>query len=470
MDLGPTDDSPNTPVGAAEAPTVATVVDAWQGPRRDWLRNKILRGSAVTLAGFGGAQFLRLVSSVVLTRLLSRSDYGIYRLANVFLEGLAYFTAVGSGPAVIQNERGDEPAFLNTAWTLQSLRGVGLWLAACALAGPYAWLYRQPILWFLIPVVGLTVLLDSFDSVAVHWCYRHMKLGGVTAIEFLRQLSALIVTISWAWFFPSVWAFPAGAIFGCIIVLLLTHAVLPGPRSRFHWEPQAARSLFHFGKWIFASSALEFVARQLDILLLGYCVEIGQLGTYGLAVNLAEPLAVLNMRLSRQVLFPTYSQAFRESVQKLSAVFYRTRFALELLHMPALGLAMTAGSGVVKLLLDPRFAEAGWIFEILCIRTAMKCLFNPLSVCCIAINATHSLSVSLVVRMIWVVVSVPLGWHYWGLSGVVWMVAVSELPGLFALYWSLWRGGVLRIFRELFPVALVGIGCALGLLLKRFLP
>ena len=205
------------------------------------LKALVVRGSVITMAGFGAAQCLRLVSSIILTRLLNREAYGLYRLANVFLEGLAYFTAIGSGPAVIRDPRGDEPAFLNTAWTMQALRGVGLWLAACALAAPYAWFYRQPILWLLIPVVGLTVLLDGFDSVAVHWCFRHMQLFRVTALEFLRQLTALLVTISWAMMSPTVWAFPAGAIMGCIVVLALSHMALPGPKSRFHWDREAAR-------------------------------------------------------------------------------------------------------------------------------------------------------------------------------------------------------------------------------------
>ncbi len=99
-------------------------------------RPQILRGSAVTMMGFGGGQALSLVSSVVLTRLLDREAYGLYRLANVFLEGLANFTATGSGPAIIRDQRGDDPAFLNTAWTLQAVRGVGLWLLACAWAFP----------------------------------------------------------------------------------------------------------------------------------------------------------------------------------------------------------------------------------------------------------------------------------------------------------------------------------------------
>jgi O-antigen/teichoic acid export membrane protein len=429
-----------------------------------------VQGSAITMAGFGGAQVLRLVSSVVLTRLLNPEAYGLFRLANVFLEGLAFFTEVGAGPAVIRDQRGDDPAFLNTAWTLQALRGVGLWLAVCLLGIPYARFYGYPILWVLIPVVGLTVLLDSFDSVAIVWCTRHMKLGRITALEFLRQVVALLVTIDWATFSATVWAFPAGQIAGCIVVLVLSHLVLPGPKSRFHWERDAAHSLFHFGKWIFANRALTFIAGKLDVLLLARYVAIGEVGAYGIAINLAEPLATLNMRLSRQVLFPTFSATFRDDPKALSRVFYRSRLPIDALHLTASGALMMAGSGIVKLLLARSFWDAGWIFQVLCIRTAMKCLFNPLSNCCVAIDATRSISASLVLRMIWVIISVPLGFYYWGLPGVVWAVAFSETPVLIFLYWTLWRARVVRLFRELLPLAFVGIGCAAGWLLSHFLP
>jgi hypothetical protein len=138
-DLGAPDGSGGEPeIASAGVPdatggTTAVVVIPPQ-PTRQGLRALVVRGSVVTLAGFGGAQVLRLVSSIVLTRLLNREAYGLYRLANVFLEGLAFFTAIGSGPAVIRDPRGDEPIFLNTAWTMQVVRGIGLWLACCPAA------------------------------------------------------------------------------------------------------------------------------------------------------------------------------------------------------------------------------------------------------------------------------------------------------------------------------------------------
>src|SRR5580692_2273554 len=470
----PTDSLEGSASSSAAAPNAgaatATVGTIAADARQSIGRPQILRGSAVTMIGFGGGQALSLVSSVVLTRLLDREAYGLYRLANVFLEGLANFTATGSGPAIIRDQRGDDPAFLNTAWTLQAVRGVGLWLLACALGFPYAWFYKQPILGILIPVVGLTVLIDSFDASALHWFVRHMKLERVTVLEFLRQLSGFLVTVAWAWMWPSVWAFTGGTTVGCVLVLVLSHLALPGPPSRFHFEREAARTQFHFGKWIFVNSALDFTARQLDVLLLGRYISIGQVGVYGLAIKLADPLVSLNQRLSRQVLFPAYSSAFRTAKSDLIRSFYRLRGVMELLHMPALGFCMTAGTGIVKLLLSDKFWEAGWIFQILCIRSAMKCLFNPLSACCIAIDATRAIAFSLAVRTVWVVISVPLSYYQWGLPGVVWAVALSETPVLVILYATLYRAGLLRFGRELWPVAMTLAGCAVGLVFMRFVP
>jgi O-antigen/teichoic acid export membrane protein len=143
------------------------------------------------------------------------------------------------------------------------------------------------------------------------------------------------------------------------------------------------------------------------------------------------------------------------------------RAVMELLHLPALGFCMTGGTAIVRILLSEKFWDAGWMFEILCVRSAMKCLFNPLSACCLAIDATRAIAASLAVRTVWVVISVPLGWYFWGLIGVVWAVALSETPVLVVLYATLYRARLLRFGREFLPVAMVAGGCALGLLFAR---
>ena len=65
-------------------------------------------------------------------------------LVGVILIGLALFSDFGIGPSIMPNKRGDAPALLNTAWTIQVLRGAGLSLGCCALARPAAVFYGEP--------------------------------------------------------------------------------------------------------------------------------------------------------------------------------------------------------------------------------------------------------------------------------------------------------------------------------------
>ena len=79
---------------------------------------------------------------------------GVMALVSVVLVGLAMFSDMGIGPAISQHPKGDEPAFLDTAFTLDAARGVVLWLLTCAMAWPAAQLYAAPELLQLLPAAG----------------------------------------------------------------------------------------------------------------------------------------------------------------------------------------------------------------------------------------------------------------------------------------------------------------------------
>lgn len=101
------------------------------------LRQRAMRGAVISLGGTAGHQVMRLLSNLALTRLLFPEAFGLMALMQTFMIGLQMFSDIGLRPSIIQNPRGEEPDFLNTAWTLQVARGVVLWLGACALAWPW---------------------------------------------------------------------------------------------------------------------------------------------------------------------------------------------------------------------------------------------------------------------------------------------------------------------------------------------
>ena len=102
------------------------------------LTARVMRSSALTVGGFAFSQGLRLASNLILTRLLFPEAFGLMALVSVFMMGLQQFSDVGVSPAILQSKRGDERDFLDTAWTIQVLRGAGLFLVGCGLAWPAA--------------------------------------------------------------------------------------------------------------------------------------------------------------------------------------------------------------------------------------------------------------------------------------------------------------------------------------------
>src|SRR6056297_894581 len=109
------------------------------------LRARAIRSTALTVFKFGGANFLRLGSNLILTRILFPEAFGLMALVAVFLTGLKMFSDFGLNASIIRSARGDDPIFLQTAWTVQILRGIMLWLISVMLAGPVAAFYEEPL-------------------------------------------------------------------------------------------------------------------------------------------------------------------------------------------------------------------------------------------------------------------------------------------------------------------------------------
>jgi O-antigen/teichoic acid export membrane protein len=317
------------------------------------LFGRALRGGALTAGSYVVAQGARLAANLILARLLFPEAFGIMALVTVFLVGLAMFSDVGIGPAISQSPRGDDPAFLNTAWTVNVARGVLLWLLSCAVAWPLAQFYAAPQLAQLLPVAGLTLLIAGFNPTRIDTANRHLALGRVTGLDLLSQIIGIVAMVVLAWGMQSVWALVLGAIIGALAKLGLTWRFLPGPVNRFRWEAASARALIHFGKWIFLSTACGFLLSQGDKAIFGAYLSLSELGLYNIGYFLASFPILLGGAVTGRVLLPLYRD------QAPAAKMARLRFGISGGLLALLGLVAWAGVPLVQLLYDDRYVAAG---------------------------------------------------------------------------------------------------------------
>ncbi|MFN3824342.1 MAG: oligosaccharide flippase family protein [Pseudorhodobacter sp.] len=320
---------------------------------------RALRGSAFTAGSYAAGQALRLASNLILARLLFPEAFGLMALVTVVLVGLTMFSDVGIGPAISRSPRGDDPEFLNTAWTLQLIRGGVLWAATLALGPLLAWAYSAPLLASLLPVAGLSLLIAGFNPTRIDTANRHLLLGRVTALDLAAQTVGILAMIALAWATGSVWSLVLGAVLTALVKLGLTHQFLPGPRNRFRWEPAAGQELVHFGKWIFLSTACGFVMAQGDRLILGAYLPLDALGVYNIGYFLASFPWLLGGAVVMKVMIPLYRDDPAGAKATNAPRLRRLRMAMSGGLLLLLGALAFGGVPLVGLLYDDRYAMAG---------------------------------------------------------------------------------------------------------------
>jgi O-antigen/teichoic acid export membrane protein len=446
---------------------------------KDNLRTRIIRAGGWTILAYGFTQATRLLSSLVLTRLLAPEVFGIMSIVMVAYVALTLFSDIGLTQSVVRSKRGDERNYLDTLWVIQIARGIAIWavslLCALGLAGAQqvGWfygdtVYAQPILPYAIAAIGFTAVLAGFESTQVAVARRNLQLGPISRLEIVGNLFAVATTILWAIIDRSIWALIGGWLMGAAFRTVSTHLYLPGPLNRPYWDRAAFEEIIGFGKWVLASSALTFLVTSGDRLILGGLLSSQELGIYSIAYLIVAAVQQGLSRLAAFVVFPSLSTILRDTPDRLRTSYYRLRMPLDLACLGFAGFFLAGGNAVIGLLYDARYEAAGGMLAILGLvlvgsryeiaEQAFLAMGKPRLLA--TINATRAFTLFLVV---------PFAYQFGGLSGAIGGIALASLlPTLLTLYYCQ-RNGILDLRRELvhlfgFPVGyLAGAGFDMSL-------
>jgi O-antigen/teichoic acid export membrane protein len=312
---------------------------------------------------------IRLASNLALTRLLFPEAFGLMAIVTALMTGVQLLSDFGVAPSVIQNERGEEARFLDTAWSVQVVRGLVIALVVAMLAWPLGRFYGEPSLVGLVAVSGLTAAIQGFQSMSLVLLQRRLLLGKLISVELATQLGGLVVSLWLAWWLQSVWALLAGWLVGAALRTAVSHLLSESPRHRLRWDTDAAASMYRFGRWVFLTTPLAFLLNHGDRMLLGRFLPMEALGVYAIGVLLVQAVWDVSNQIGVRVLFPLYSEVGRSDTPQFRRRVAYVRGGLQLAFLPPLCLLAAAGDWVVELLYDDRYAAAGWITRIMAAST-----------------------------------------------------------------------------------------------------
>lgn len=392
------------------------------------LKKLALTGSLLSIIGFGSIMLMRLAGNVIVASWLYPEAFGLMAVVNALMMGLAMFSDVGLRPSIVQNKRGEEADFLQTAWTIQVIRGFVLALFSVALAFPIAAINNEPQLIPLIIVTGLSSIIMGFNSTHLFVLSRRLELRNMVILDIIAAFLSTAVMLTWAYFYPSIWALVSSAFVNAAVRLIASHTVLAGQvPMQLKWEKQSVHELIHFGKWIFISTALGFLLMRLDVFILGSFAGMATLGLYSIAKTLSRISIEALMKLSDMVMFPLYSRLKEQGADTLREKMFKTRALLLALFLPPLWILILAGDWIVDLLYDDRYQFAGWILQVLASGATATVIITSIHPVLLAVGDSFRNMLNSVTRFIMQLLGMLIGYYMAGVEGFIVGVAMADL-------------------------------------------
>ena len=219
---------------------------------------------------------LEMVVFSVLSRLLTKSDFGYYAALMGVIAISQAVSEAGLGSAIVQNKSSNE-RYVGTAFTLSVSLGVLitglLWLFAPTIST----LIADSTIVTPLRILSLVLIFNSFISVGNALLYRDLDFKRIGILQCISYVISATIGIIMAYLGLGIWSIVVYTVLYVFLNALLLFVLLPSrPSLGIHRE--YIGGIFSFGGWLTLSSLLNNFTQQIDKLLLSKLLSVEALG------------------------------------------------------------------------------------------------------------------------------------------------------------------------------------------------
>lgn len=340
----------------------------------DTLRGKAVKGGVWIGGGSAAEQILRFARNILLARVLAPSDFGAMAIVLSVSSLVTSLSDVGMEPAVVQNPRGGEDAYLNAAWWIGLLRAICVY-SLVGMASPWVGhFYGGVELSALLRVSVLSIILEALISPRAKLAQKEMRFAKLALFTNGGAICGVLTTIGLSLAWKNVWGLAIGYCSEGVFRCLLSYILYPGLAS-LKWEKQAYCDLLRFSKGVVGLSFLNLIFTRADIFVIGKIFSQEQLGIYSMAVNLLLTPATFLVRMLSSTLMPVLASVQHDTERLRRIVSAGTSWII-LLGIPAVMAVNLCGSSLLTIVYGRRYAAASMALTV----AAWVMLINVLNV------------------------------------------------------------------------------------------
>ncbi|SEO42291.1 Membrane protein involved in the export of O-antigen and teichoic acid [Rhodospirillales bacterium URHD0017] len=292
------------------------------------MSSSIRRSIAFSVADRYASIAIGFVTTIILSRLLTPKDFGIFSIAMSFVVLADIFRDFGTGNYLVQVKQLTDQQ-LRTAFTTflatSALGGLVLLLGAPVLVA----FYGDALFWQLMPIFAFNLMLGPFSVPGMSLLRRNLGFDTLAGINLLGIAVNFVVVVVLAWRGHGVMSL-AWATLAASVVRVGTVWIVHPCFTAFRISLRGWKAPFEFGIVSTATSILNVSCEYLPQLIIGRSLGLAAAGLFGRATSVCQLPDRLVIGALSPVLLPALSR------QTQAGVHLKPAYLVALSHMSAL--------------------------------------------------------------------------------------------------------------------------------------
>lgn len=368
---------------------------------------------------------LRFGSSLVLTRMLDKEDFGLLAATMVVVAVLESVSYVGTEQAILQSSRADDARFLGATFRTMVLRGVVLTALAIVLAPVSAWYFEDPEVAPMVRIVAWIPLVTGLANPWLHAARRELRFRELSSALVAGAVLQVAVSVALAAWGAAAFALAWGQVAGAVATTAAGWILMPR-RLDLRRDADAMRELRANAGRTAGVPFLIMLTLQAPSVILGRLGGLPVLGVYTLAQRLCSLPSEIALPIFGSVLTPAYA-AIKDEPERLARVWLRTFAAISQVVMPIAVAMIVLDEEVPVLFYGAAYEPAPGLVSML----ALISLLHAVAACCgplfWGVGRPEIDRVSLGIRLVAIVAFSTAGAWFGGATAFAGGVAVGLL-------------------------------------------
>lgn len=326
--------------------------------------SQIISGAKWTAVERFSNQFIQLIVSIIISRLISPEEFGILAVLLVFINIAQVFIDSGLGNSLIYFNQVDKKD-INTTFVFNTFVSIVLFILLFCAAPIIQSFYNLSNLCLYIRISGIVILSNSLIVVPTAILKIKLDFKSLATANLVANIISAVIGITMAVMEYGIWALIGQMLsksFMLAILLIIQCRWLPAWSFSF----DALKKLYRYGVNIFASSIITKFTDEGIATLIAKFLTPYNLGLYSRSGQFATfPTSSIGS-LVTTVTFPALSAA-KNDRERYNRLYLGALELQAFLVIPLYIWLAVEAKPIIILLLTDKWIEAVPIFQILCI-------------------------------------------------------------------------------------------------------